>query len=48
MKNAVFGIRVHSGWGALVCISGNSTNPEIVDRQRIVIIEPAMKGAKQP
>lgn len=48
MKNAAFGVRMHSGWGAVVCISGNSAAPEIVDRRRIVIIEPAMEGAKQP
>jgi hypothetical protein len=48
MKDAAFGIRVHSGWGVVVCISGNSASPEVVDRRRIVIIEPAMKGAKQP
>jgi hypothetical protein len=39
---------MHSGWGVVVCISGNSAAPEIVDRRRIVIIEPAMEGAKQP
>ena len=39
---------MHSGWGVVVCISGDSAAPEIVDRRRIVIIEPAMKGAKQP
>ena len=48
MKNAAFGVRMHSGWGVVVCICGNSAAPEIVDRRRIVIIEPAMKGAKQP
>jgi hypothetical protein len=48
MKNAAFGIRVHSGWAVLVCVSGDPTTPEIVDRRRIVIIEPTMKGAKQP
>jgi hypothetical protein len=48
MKNAAFGIRVHSGWAVLVCVSGDPTTPEIVDRRRIVIIEPSMKGAKQP
>lgn len=47
MKNAALGVRMHSGWRA-VCISGNSAAPEIVDRRRIVIIEPAMEGAKQP
>ena len=48
MKNAAFGIRMHSGWGAIVCMSGNSVAPEVVDRRRIVIIEPTMEGAKQP
>ena len=48
MKNAAFGIRMHSGWGVLVCISGNVSTPEIVDRRRIVVVEPTMEGAKQP
>ena len=48
MKNAACGIRIHSGWGVVVCVSGDSAAPEIVDRRRIVIIEPAMPGAKQP
>ena len=48
MKNAAFGIRMHSGWGVLVCISGDLAAPEIVDRRRIVVVEPTMEGAKQP
>jgi hypothetical protein len=48
MKNAAFGIRVHSGWAVLVCVSGAPAAPEIVDRRRIVMVEPAMQGAKQP
>ena len=48
MKNAVFGIRVHSGWAVLVCVSGNPAAVSVVDRRRIVVIEPTMKGAKQP
>jgi hypothetical protein len=48
MKNAAFGIRVHSGWAVLVCISGDSSAPDIVDRKRIVLVEPTMEGAKQP
>jgi hypothetical protein len=48
MKDAAFGIRVHSGWAVLVCISGDLTAPEIVDRRRIVVVEPTMEGAKQP
>ena len=48
MKNAAFGVRMHSGWGVVVCISGDAAAPEIVDRKRIVVIEPTMEGAKQP
>jgi len=39
---------MHSGWGALVCISSDSVSPELVDRRRIVVIDPTMEGAKQP
>lgn len=48
MKNAALGVRMHSGWGVVVCISDNSVAPEVVDRKRIVVIEPAMEGVKQP
>lgn len=48
MKNAAFGIRMHSGWGVLVCTSGNPAAPEVVDRKRIVVVESTMGGAKQP
>ena len=47
MKDAAFGVRVHSGWAVLVCVSADPAAPEIVDRRRIVIIEQAMEGAKQ-
>jgi hypothetical protein len=39
---------VHSGWAVVVCVSGDPTAASVVDRRRIVIIEPSMKGAKQP
>jgi hypothetical protein len=48
LKNAAFGFRVHSGWAVLVCVSANRADVTLVDRRRIVIIEPAMQGAKQP
>jgi hypothetical protein len=48
MKNAAFGIRVHSGWGVFVCVSGDPAAPNVVDRRRVVMIEQAMEGAKQP
>jgi hypothetical protein len=39
---------MHSGWGVLVCISGNVSAPEIIDRRRIAVVEPTMEGGKQP
>ena len=48
MKKAAFGIRVHSGSAVLVCVSGDPATPEIVVRRRIVMIESAIEGAKQP
>jgi hypothetical protein len=48
MKNAAVGIRMHSGWGVLVCISGELAAPEIIDRRRIVVVEPTLEGANQP
>ena len=48
MKNAAFGIRVHSGWAVLVCVSGDAAAASVLDRRRVVIIEPTVDGAKQP
>ena len=48
MKIAAFGVRMHSGWGTLVCMSGDPAISELVDRRRIVIIDPMTQGAKQP
>src|SRR5215470_14575201 len=48
MKQGAIGVRVHSGWSVLVAVSGDLSAPEIVDRRRIVIIDPSMAGAKQP
>ena len=39
---------MHSGWGAMVAISGSSKGPELVDRKRMIIIDPSIPGAKQP
>jgi hypothetical protein len=47
MKQAVIGMRVHSGWGALVAVArGNAL--QIVERCKIVIIDPQAPGAMQP
>jgi hypothetical protein len=48
MKDAAIGVRVHSGWGVLVAVSGSGGEPKIVTRKRVTIIDPATPGAKQP
>ncbi|HWZ46326.1 MAG TPA: hypothetical protein VNW97_22835 [Candidatus Saccharimonadales bacterium] len=48
MQPAAIGIRVHSGWGALVAISGKTGSEEVIERQRVRIIEPGSAGAAQP
>jgi hypothetical protein len=48
LKLAALGIRVHSGWGALVAVTGDARALDVVDRRRIVTMDPRMAGAKQP
>jgi hypothetical protein len=48
MNDAVIGMRVHSGWGALVAVTGDAPGIEVLDRQRIVITDPQIPGSKQP
>ena len=48
MKRAALGVRMHSGWGVLVAISGDAESIEIVDRRRIVVTDAKISGAKQP
>jgi hypothetical protein len=48
MKRAALGFRMHSGWGVLVAVSGDANSVELVDRKRIVTMDPGMPGAKQP
>ena len=47
MKLAAIGVRVHSGWGAVVAVS-NADAPEVIDRRKIVIIDSKIPGASQP
>jgi nucleoside diphosphate kinase len=47
MKRAAIGIRMHSGWGALVVMSDESAL-EVVDRRHIVVAEAGIPGSKQP
>lgn len=45
---AVLGLRVHSGWAALVVVAGLPDRPAVIDRRRVVIADPAIAGSKQP
>lgn len=48
MKQAAIGVRMHSGWGALVVVCGDARELDIVDRRQIVTCEPGIPGIKQP
>jgi len=48
MKRAAIGVRVHSGWGALVAVTGTAGAEEVIERRRIEITDPKMAGAIQP
>jgi len=48
IHHAALGCRSHSGWAALVALSGPLDSPEVVDRRRIEIADAAIRGSKQP
>jgi len=48
MKPIALGFRMHSGWGVLVAVSGDADSPAVVDRRRIVVMDPATPGGNQP
>jgi hypothetical protein len=48
MRAAAIGFRVHSGWAALVAVSGSREAPELLIRRRIEIADAAISGSKQP
>lgn len=48
MKPAAIGVRAHSGWGAVVALSGDSAAAEVLARVRISVIGPKMTGPFQP
>lgn len=45
---AAIGCRAHSGWAALVAVTGSASAPEIIARRRIEIADPGIRGSKQP
>ena len=47
MKRAAIGLRMHSGWGAVVAVS-NDGLLKVVDRKHIVVADSGFPGSKQP
>jgi hypothetical protein len=48
MKRVAVGVRMHSGWGALVAVANSAGTVEVIERQRVAITTPATPGANQP
>jgi hypothetical protein len=48
MKRAAIGVRMHSGWGALVAVAHSAGTVEILERRRIAVAVPGTPGANQP
>src|SRR5215471_12502986 len=48
MKRAAIGVRMHSGWGALVAVSNSDGRVEILERRRVAMTIPGTPGAQQP
>jgi hypothetical protein len=48
MKHAAIGIRMHSGWGALVAVSNHAGAVQVIARQRVAITTPGSRGGSQP
>lgn len=48
MKTAALGIRMHSGWGAMIVLSRHGEGIELLERSRINVAAAEMRGAKQP
>jgi hypothetical protein len=47
-RRAALGLRAHSGWAALVALSGSPAAPDVIHRRRIVTADPDIRGSKQP
>ena len=46
--SAALGFRVHSGWAALVAVTGPLKSFAVIDRNHIPLADPAIKGSVQP
>ncbi len=47
-RQAALGFRAHSGWAAVVVLTGTAAAPVILDRRRLEIADPKLRGSKQP
>jgi len=48
LKRAALGFRAHSGWAALVAVSGSASAPAVILRRRLEIADSRIAGSKQP
>ena len=48
MKRVAIGVRMHSGWGALVVVSSSAGAAEVVERRRVAVTASGTPGANQP
>jgi hypothetical protein len=48
MKRAAMGMRMHSGWGALVVVSNDHGRVSVIARERIEIVDENAGGKRQP
>ena len=46
--HSALGIRVHSGWSAVVAVCGAPDSVQLIDRRRIDCVDPSAPGVKQP
>jgi hypothetical protein len=48
MKLAAIGVRMHSGWGALVAVASSDAAVQVLERRRVAVVAPETAGVKQP
>ena len=48
LKPAALGFRAHSGWAAMVALTGSPAAPAVILRRRVVTADPGISGSKQP
>lgn len=48
IRRAAIGVRMHSGWGALVAVSNRADALEVIERRRIAVTTSGSPGGNQP